>query len=52
MIGAVTRAWSYISRLSGAAASWARRNFTRVVNWIKDGATFEWISDKIDSILD
>ncbi|WP_186306185.1 aureocin A53 family class IId bacteriocin, partial [Bacillus altitudinis] len=26
-------------------------NKSTVINWIKNGATFQWISDKIDSII-
>ncbi|MFJ6413380.1 aureocin A53 family class IId bacteriocin [Terribacillus saccharophilus] len=44
-------AWALIARLSGAAYNWAARNIGTVWNWIKNGATFEWISDKIDSII-
>lgn len=44
-------AWALISRLAGRAYTWAKNNIGQVWEWIKNGATFEWISDKIDSII-
>lgn len=43
--------WAIITRLSGAAYQWAKNNIGKVWEWVKNGATFEWISDKIDSII-
>jgi hypothetical protein len=43
--------WKIISRLSGKAYDWAVKNIGTVWNWVKNGATFEWISRKIDQII-
>ncbi|MDR9796120.1 aureocin A53 family class IId bacteriocin [Aeribacillus sp. FSL K6-1121] len=47
----VTRAWQVISKLSGKAYEWAKNNISKIIEWLKNGATFEWISDKIDQII-
>ncbi|AKC64678.1 aureocin A53 family class IId bacteriocin [Bacillus altitudinis MN12] len=40
-----------VAQLGTKAAKWAWDNKSTVINWIKNGATFQWISDKIDSII-
>ncbi len=40
-----------VAQLGTKAAKWAWANKGTVINWIKNGATFSWISDKIDSII-
>lgn len=50
-MGYVRIAWRYVSRLAGPAKSWASKNIGKIIEWVKNGATFEWISNKIDKIL-
>ena len=40
-----------VAQLGTKEAKWAWANKSTVINWIKNGATFQWISDKIDSII-
>ncbi|UYO35880.1 aureocin A53 family class IId bacteriocin [Bacillus zhangzhouensis] len=40
-----------VAQLGTKAAKWAWANKSTVINWIKNGATFKWISDKINSII-
>lgn len=41
-----------VAKLGAKKAKWAWNNKGKVVEWIKNGATFEWISDKIDNLMD
>lgn len=40
-----------LSRLSGPALRWAKRNLGTIAKWIRDGASFSWIIDKITGMF-